>query len=162
VAAAHYLASVGWVDPNRIAIYGTSYGAYLALGALVRADNPFACAVARSGDSELLTSWARGDREGGDDLERMMGHPAKNIDAYVKGSPIHDMERINRPILVTHGENDTVVHPTQSEQLVASLNRIGATYEYITYPTEGHGLLRRDSHLHFYRRLERFLDWYLM
>ena len=52
--------------------------------------------------------------------------------------------------------------PKQSEELVEALDQVGASYEYITYPTEGHGLLRREPQLHFYRRLERFLDWYLM
>ena len=46
--------------------------------------------------------------------------------------------------------------------LVEALDLIGATYEYITYPNEGHGFLSRDAQLHFYRRLERFLDWHLM
>lgn len=162
IAAAHYLGSLGWVDANRIAIYGPSYGSYLALAALVRRDNPFACGVARSGDSDLLTSWAEGEREGREDLERMMGHPSQNREAYVKGSPIHQIAGINRPILVAHGEKDPVVPPSQSERLVEALNQIGATYEYVTYPLEGHGLLRRESHLHFYRRMEQFLDWYLM
>ena len=52
--------------------------------------------------------------------------------------------------------------PKQSEQLVAELRRLGKTFEYVTYPTEAHGLLRAGPQLHFYRRLERFLDWYLM
>ena len=52
--------------------------------------------------------------------------------------------------------------PKQAEELVEALDQVGASYEYITYPTEGHGLLRREPQLHFYHRLERFLDWYLM
>ena len=162
IAAAHHLASLGWVDPARIAIFGASYGSYLALASLVRPDNPYACAVAKYGDCDILTTWAQGDREGIEDLERMMGHPAKNRAAYVAGSPIHQIGRITRPILVAHGEKDARVHPKQSEQLVEALDQVGASYEYFTYPTEGHGLLRREPQLHFYRRLERFLDWYLM
>ena len=162
IAAAHHLSGLGWVDPDRIAIYGASYGSYLALASLVRKDNPFACAAAKYGDSDILTSWAQGDREGIEDLERMMGHPSENRAGYRAGAPIHDIDRISRPILVAHGERDARVHPKQSQELVRALDRIGATYEYITYPTEGHGLLRREPQLHFYRRLERFLDWYLM
>jgi dipeptidyl aminopeptidase/acylaminoacyl peptidase len=153
---------LGWVDPERIAIYGASYGSYLALASLVRNDNPFACAVAKYGDCDILTSWAQGDREGIEDLERMMGHPADNRQAYRAGSPIHDVGRINRPILIAHGERDSRIHPEQSQELVEALDQVGASYEYFTYPTEGHGLLRREPQLHFYRRLERFLDWYLM
>ena len=52
--------------------------------------------------------------------------------------------------------------PKQSEQLVAELRRLGKTFEYVTYPTEAHGLLRAGPQLDFYRRLERFLNWTLM
>jgi dipeptidyl aminopeptidase/acylaminoacyl peptidase len=163
IAAAGYLSSLGWVDPGRIAIFGASYGSYLALASLVHRENPFACGASKyGGDSDILTSWAQGDREGREDLERMMGHPAQERQAYLTGSPIHQVGRISRPFLVAHGERDARVSPKQSEELVERLDQIGATYEYMTYPTEGHGLLRREPQLHFYRRLECFLDWYLM
>ncbi len=162
IAAAHHLAGLDWIDRERIAIYGPSYGAYLALASLVREESPFACGVAKYGDCDILTSWAQGDREGVEDLERMMGRPWEDRDGYRAASPIHDVGRISKPILVVHGERDERVHPKQSEELVAALDRVGATYEYFTYPTEGHGLLHREPQLHFYRRLERFLDWYLM
>ena len=66
------------------------------------------------------------------------------------------------PILVAHGELDDRVHPDQSKELVEALRRMDKQYEYVTYPTEGHGLLRSEPFLHFHRRLERFLDWYLL
>ena len=92
----------------------------------------------------------------------MMGHPSNNPDGYRAGSPIHRVSAVTRPMLIAHGELDERVSPAQSEQLVEELRRLGKTFEYVTYPTEGHGLLRTDPMLHFYRRLERFLDWYLM
>lgn len=163
LAAADFLAGLGWVDERRIAIFGASYGSYLALASLVRdPEHRFACGVAKYGDSDILTSWSQGDREGTEDLERMMGHPADHPDSYREGSPIHRVDRIARPILIGHGERDARVHPAQSEELVNALRRLDKTYEYVTYPTEGHGLLRLEPQLHFYRRMERFLDWYLM
>jgi len=54
------------------------------------------------------------------------------------------------------------VSPRQSEEHVAELRRLGKTFEYVTYPTEAHGFLRSGPNLDFNRRLERFLDWYLM
>ena len=52
--------------------------------------------------------------------------------------------------------------PAQSEEHVAELRRLGKTFEYVTYPTEAHGFLRAGPQLDFNRRVERFLDWYLM
>jgi dipeptidyl aminopeptidase/acylaminoacyl peptidase len=75
---------------------------------------------------------------------------------------VHRLEQLGAPLLIAHGERDERVSPKQSEQLVAELRRLGKTFEYLTYPTEAHGLLRAGPQVHFYRRLERFLDWYLI
>jgi len=162
LAAADHLASLDWIDADRIGIFGGSYGSYLALASLVNDDESrFRCGVAKYGDSDILTSWAQGDRIGRLDLERMMGHPSDNPDLYRAGSPIHDIANLEAPILVAHGERDRRVHPGQSEELVAELRRLNKTFEYVTYPTEGHGFLRVEPQLDFYQRLERFFDWYL-
>jgi dipeptidyl aminopeptidase/acylaminoacyl peptidase len=163
LAAADYLRTLDWVDGDRLAIFGGSYGSYMATTAV--ADDPehrFRCAIAMYGDVDILTSWAQGDRLGVQDLERMMGHPSTAREAYRAGSPVHRLENVQAPILIAHGERDERVNPAQSEEHVAELRRLGKTFEYITYPTEAHGFVRAGPQLHFHRRLERFLDWYLM
>ncbi len=163
LAAHDHLSSLDWIDPSRIAIFGGSYGSYLAL--LSVTDDPlhrFAAAVCKYGDCDILTSWAQGDRDGRQDLERMMGHPSTARDEYLAGSPVHRLSGIEVPLLVAHGERDERVHPAQSEELVTELRRLGKRFEYLTYPTEAHGLLRAGPQVHFYRRLERFLDWHLL
>jgi dipeptidyl aminopeptidase/acylaminoacyl peptidase len=163
LAAADHLRTLDWVDGDRLGIFGSSYGSYMSL--LSVTDDPehrFRCAVAKYGDCDILTSWAQGDREGVQDLERMMGHPSTARDAYRAGSPVHRLENVEAPLLIAHGERDERVSPKQSEELVAALRRLGKTFEYVTYPTEAHGLLRAGPQLHFYRRLERFLDWCLL
>jgi len=163
LAAHDHLATLDWVDPTRVAIFGASYGSYMALHSVVDdPDNRFACAVAKYGDCDILTSWAQGDLVGRLDLQRMMGHPRAARAEYTAGSPIHRIEHLQVPILIAHGELDDRVSPKQSQELVEALGREGKQFEYITYPTEGHGLLRTEPFLHFHRRLERFLDWYLM
>ena len=163
LAAADYLRTLDWVDGDRLGIFGASYGSYMALLAVT--DDPerrFRCAVPKYGDCDIVTSWAQGDRLGVLDLERMMGTPAAAREAYIAGSAFHRLENVEVPLLIAHGERDARVSPKQSEQLVAELRRLGKTFEYVTYPTEAHGLLRAGPQLDFYSRLERFLDWYLM
>ena len=163
LSAHDYLASLDWVDARRIAIFGSSYGSYLAL--LSVTDDPshrYAAAVCKYGDCDILTSWAQGDREGLQDLERMMGHPSTAREAYRAGSPVHRLDGVEVPLLIAHGERDERVHPAQSEELVTELRRLGKAFQYVTYPTEGHGFLRSGPQLDFYRRLERFLDWHLL
>jgi len=163
LSAADYLRTLDWIDGDRLAIFGASYGSYMAL--LSVTDDPerrFRCAVTKYGDCDIVTSWAQGDREGVQDLERMMGPPSAARADYLAGSAFPRLANVEVPILVAHGERDERVSPKQSEQLVDELRRLGKVYEFVTYPTEAHGLLRAGPALHFYQRLERFLDWYLM
>ncbi len=163
LAAADFLRTLDWVDGERLGIFGASYGSYMAL--LSVTDDPehrFRCAVPKYGDCDITTSWAQGDRDGVQDLERMMGTPAQAREAYIAGSPYHRLESIEVPLLIAHGERDERVSPKQSEQLVERLRKLGKTFEYVTYPTEAHGLLRAGPQLDFYSRLERFLDWNLI
>jgi dipeptidyl aminopeptidase/acylaminoacyl peptidase len=163
LAAADYLRGLDWVDGARLAIAGGSYGSYMALASVT--DDPehrFRCAVTRYGDCDLVTSWAQGDREGVQDLERMMGPPSAAREAYRAASPFHRLAGVQVPVLIAHGEHDERVSPKQSEQLVAELRRLGKTFEYVTYPTEAHGFLRAGPMLDYYGRVERFLDWHLM
>ena len=163
LAAHDHLSSLDWIDPSRIAIFGASYGSYMALHSVI--DDPahrYAAAVMKYGDCDILTSWAQGDLVGRLDLERMMGHPRDHRAAYTAGSPIHRVDQLAVPVLVAHGELDRRVSLRQATELVEALRRLDKQYEYVTYPTEGHGLLRTEPFLDFHRRLERFLDWYLL
>jgi dipeptidyl aminopeptidase/acylaminoacyl peptidase len=163
LAAADYLSSLEWIDGSRLGVFGTSYGAYLAVLALARDPQyRFRCAAAVYGDSDLRRSWATGDRTGREDLERQMGHPSHNEAAYRYGSPILEVARIDRPLLICHGQEDRRVHPRQSEELVDELRRQDKAFEYFVYTEEGHGILHPDNLRHFYGRLERFLDWHMM
>lgn len=164
LAAADFLRTLDWVDGERLGIFGASYGSYLALLAVTDdTEQRFRCAVAKYGDCDILTSWAQGDRDGVQDMGRMMAHPSRDPAAYRAGSPVHRLANVEVPLLIAHGEHDLRVHPKQSEELVQELRRLGGkTFEYLTYPTEAHGFLSVGPQLHFYGRLERFLDWYLL
>jgi dipeptidyl aminopeptidase/acylaminoacyl peptidase len=163
LAAADFLRTLDWVDGERLGIFGASYGSYMALCSVTfDPEHRFRCAVAKYGDCDITTSWAQGDREGVQDLDRMMGTPAQSREAYLAGSPYHSLENVQVPLLIAHGERDVRVSPKQSQQLVDRLRELGKTFEYVTYPTEAHGLLRAGPQLDFYRRLERFLNWHLM
>ncbi len=160
IAGGKFLRGLDWVDPDRIAIFGASYGAYLTLAALVHPENPFVCGIAKYGDFNMLTSWDQTDSVGHAEFLRLYGHPDKNPEAYRTGSPIHGVPNLTAPILIAQGLKDPRIHPKQADELVEALERNGKTYEYVSYPTEAHGLLRREPQLHFYRRLGRFLDWH--
>jgi dipeptidyl aminopeptidase/acylaminoacyl peptidase len=164
LAAADYLRTLDWVDGDRLGVFGGSWGSFISLLAVT--DDPeyrFRCAVCKYGDCDMFTSWTQGDRPGVlESLENFIGPPSGAREAYTVASAVQRLENVRVPILVAHGEKDERVHAKQSEELVTELRRLGKTYEYVTYPTEGHGFLRAGPQIDFYRRVERFLDWHLL
>ena len=72
------------------------------------------------------------------------------------------MEQIQKPLLILHGLEDTVVPPQASAELVEALRRHEKVFEYKTYAGEGQGFLKRTNQLDVYARIERFLDWNLV
>jgi dipeptidyl aminopeptidase/acylaminoacyl peptidase len=161
--AARYLRTLDWIDPDRIAIYGGSQGGYLTALCLSRdPEYLYACGISKYGDAHIESSWALCKRDLRVYTEMMLGKPGAQRGAYIKGSPIFQVENIRKPVLILHGLSDDVVPPESSEMWVEALQRAGKTYEYKTYPGEPHGFLRRRNELDAYERVERFLDWYLM
>jgi len=160
---AKFLHTLNWIDPARIAIYGGSYGGYMVACCLSRdPEYLFACGVAKYGDANLFSSWAQCNRDIRLYTEMQLGHPAKNRQVYLDASPIHQVDNVQKPVLIVHGLDDDVVPPEASEEWVEALRRAGKTFEYKTYAGEPHGFLKRENQLDVYRRIECFLDWYLL
>jgi len=160
---ARFLRQLDGIDPERIAIFGGSYGGYLTICCLSRdPEYLFACGISKYGDSNLVSSWAQCNRHLRLYTEVCLGHPGVNRQVYLDGSPIYQVENVRKPVLILHGLLDDVVPPQASEEWVEALRRAGKTYEYKTYADEPHGFLRRKNQLDAYGRIERFLDWYLL
>jgi dipeptidyl aminopeptidase/acylaminoacyl peptidase len=163
IAAARFLHTLDWIDPQRIAIFGGSYGGYLTICSLARdPDHLYACGVDLYGDADLLSSWAISERGLSLYSEMQLGHPPQNRQVYRDGSPINDIANIQKPLLILHGVEDSVVPNLASEQIVAELKHKDKTFEYKTYAGEAHGFLNRAVLRDVYARIERFLDWYLL
>jgi dipeptidyl aminopeptidase/acylaminoacyl peptidase len=160
--AARFLHTQPGIDPKRLAIYGGSYGGYMTISCLARdPDYLFSCGVDMYGDADTITSWATSNRRLSLYSEMQLGDPVHNRQVYIDGSPIYQIANIQKPLLMLHGNSDSVVPNLASEEIVDALLRADKTFEYKTYPDEGHGFLHRDVVLDVYQRVERFLDWYL-
>lgn len=157
------LAGLPEIDPGRIAIFGGSYGGYMTACCLSHdPDYLFACGVSKYGDANLISSWAQCNRHLRLYSQVFLGHPALHRGVYRAGSPIFEVENVQKPVLILHGLEDDVVPPEASEEWVEALRRAGKTFEYKTYAGEPHGFLMRRTQLDAYARIERFLDWHLL
>jgi dipeptidyl aminopeptidase/acylaminoacyl peptidase len=163
LAAGKYLANLAEINAQKLAIFGGSYGGYMTNCCLARdPDYTFACGIAKFGDANLVSSWAQCNRHLRLYSEIFLGHPAGKTKVYYDGSPLYQVENVQKPILILHGLEDDVVPPQASEEWVEALRKHGKTFEYKTYSKEPHGFLRRANQLDVYTRMERFLDWYLL
>ncbi|MBI2512397.1 MAG: S9 family peptidase [Opitutae bacterium] len=149
-------------DPQRIAIYGGSYGGYAALAGAAFTPDLYKCAVNYVGvsDLNLITSWGRGrSGRGSDEYYREWVGDDKQY--KFDRSPLNFVDRIKIPTLHAYGFNDPRVEIDHWKRLEPKLKQFGKTYEIIIEKDEGHGFRNEKARIEFYRRLETFLAKYL-
>ncbi len=154
----------GIADPDRIAIYGGSYGGFAALSGLIRTSELYACGVSYCGVSNLFTWMAAIPpymKKFLGMLYEMVGHPERDAERFRETSPLFNVERIRVPLLVAQGANDPRVRKEESDQIVAALRGRGVEVEYIVKDDEGHGFENEENVFDFYRALEGFLERHL-
>ncbi len=132
LTAVDWLKTQAWVDPNRIAIRGWSFGGFLTLHAMTHSD-AFAAGVA--GGS--VTDWRNYDAIY---TERYMGLPADNPAGYDATSPLKAAERISGRVLLIHGEVDDNVHLANTLQMAGALQRAGKPFDLMIYPAAAHSV----------------------
>jgi dipeptidyl aminopeptidase/acylaminoacyl peptidase len=94
--------------------------------------------------------------------DSLLGPLPEASELYRERSPIYFVDRINDPIAVFQGEEDSVVPRKQSDEVVESLQRRGVPHIYHVYPGEGHGFRKTETIEHFYRTVEQFLQQYVI
>ncbi|OXM43138.1 S9 family peptidase [Amycolatopsis alba DSM 44262] len=154
----------GYADPDRIGIYGASYGGYAALAGAAFSPGVFRCAISLCGPSNIETLlraippyWTPMIAE----MYRTVGNPDTEPDRLRKRSPFWHVNDITIPLLIVQGANDPRVPQAESDQIVAALRGKGLPPEYLLFDDEGHGLARPGNRMRFYARAERFLAEHL-
>jgi len=153
-AAIDKAAELGVLDPQRVAVGGHSYGAFMTANLLAHS-TLFKAGIARSGAyNRTLTPF-------GFQSERRTLWEAP--DMYLKVSPFLQAHQFKAPILLIHGEadNNSGTFPIQSERLFQALKGNGKTVRYLTLPHESHGYIARESVAHVQWEMLRWLDSYL-
>ena len=145
VSAARHLAETGEADPDRTWISGGSAGGYVVLCVLVF-DPPALAAGAgyfAVADAEAL---ARDTHKFESRyLDGLIGPYPERADLYRERSPIHFVDRLERPLLLLQGLDDEVVPPSQAEAMVEVLERKAIPYAYIAFEGEGHGFRKLEN-----------------
>ncbi len=156
----------GIADPDKIAIFGFSYGGYATLVGLTFTPDIFACGVDVFGMSNLVT-FTRSVPEYWKNWMpywyKYVGNPTnpEDISRMESKSPLFRVDQINRPLLIVQGANDARVKQQESDQIVAAMRKAGKEVEYILFQNEGHSIRNWQNRVIFYRGLEDFLAKHL-
>jgi dipeptidyl aminopeptidase/acylaminoacyl peptidase len=160
--AAKWLREQDWVDPDRIGVYGGSYGGFAVLTCVTRLPDYWAAAVDIFGPSNLVTfakavppTWKRF-------IARFVGDPDTEADFLMERSPITYVDNVKAPLLVIQGATDPRVVKGESDQMVEKLRSLGREVEYVVFDDEGHGFTKRPNELKAYRLAAEWLERHLL
>jgi len=164
VASKHMLAATGYVDSARIGILGGSYGGYMTLAALTLQPDAFKVGVDLFGISNWVRTlssippWWASFREA---LYAEMGDPKTDSVRLHRISPLFNADRIKAPLMVLQGANDPRVLKRESDEIVAAVKKKGIPVEYVLFPDEGHGFVKKENEIKGYTQVLNFLDLHL-
>jgi dipeptidyl aminopeptidase/acylaminoacyl peptidase len=155
-----WLVKQGTVDAKRVCLVGGSYGGYAALWGVIRNPERYRCAASFAG----VTDWKKqlrydkkffNSRHGREWSNKVRGDKEFNLDLV---SPTIQIARLTRPVLLTHGDEDTNVPFSQYKNMVSAAKNAGIALETKVYADEGHGFSKKENEQDWYDRLEAFLN----
>jgi dipeptidyl aminopeptidase/acylaminoacyl peptidase len=159
--ATRWLIAEGIADPERICIYGASYGGYAVLAGITREPDLYACAFTYVGVYDLDMMFQHGDIPRRDTgvayLERVLGDRRADAEDIATRSPVNHVAKIRTPLYVAHGHKDERVPMAQYRALTRALDRAGIPYEKLVFRNEAHSLSDPDNRVKFYTELLNFL-----
>jgi len=161
-----YLIDQGYADPDRIGIFGGSYGGYATLAGLTFTPELYDAGVSYVGPSNLLTLlnslppyWAPIKQM----FYKRVGNPntEEGKKALKKDSPLFYADNIDDPLLVIQGANDPRVKKQESDQIVVAARENGVDVQYLVAENEGHGFSQEDNRLAVAAAMEKFFAKHL-
>ncbi|MDG4781832.1 prolyl oligopeptidase family serine peptidase [Micromonospora sp. WMMD961] len=144
-ACADHLVDSGVARPGQLGCLGRSYGGYLVLAVLVNFPGLFAAGVAECGISDFHTFFAGTEPWIAAAAVSKYGHPVRDADLLRDLSPMTHLDRLDVPVLLIHGANDTNVPAGESAQVAQALAARDAPYGHLVLTGEGHDFLSRDN-----------------
>ena len=164
VDAKKYLATLPYVDANRIGIMGGSYGGYMVVAALAFEPEVFDVGVDIFGVTNWLRTlsgipaWWEAQRKA---LYAELGDPVADEKMLYDISPVFHAAKIRKPLIVLQGANDPRVIKAESDDIVNAVKKNGVPVEYIVFSDEGHGFTKKKNQIEGYRAILKFLDTHL-
>jgi dipeptidyl-peptidase 4 len=151
ITTARYLASLNYVDSNKIGVFGWSYGGYMSSLAITKGAEYYSSAIAVA----PVTNWRYYDNIY---TERYMQKPEENNEGYDQNSPINHVDKLKGDYLLIHGSGDDNVHYQNTMEMINALVDANKQFELMIYPNRNHGIHGGNTRLHLYELMTDFLE----
>jgi dipeptidyl aminopeptidase/acylaminoacyl peptidase len=145
-----------YIDKNREAALGASYGGYMANWILGHT-NRFKCIVSHDGMFNTESAYGTTEELWFPEWE-FKGPPWKNREEYRKFSPHLFADKFKTPTLVIHGQNDYRLDVSEGFQLFTTLQRLGIPSKFLYFPDEGHWVLKPQNSRLWYKTVNNWVD----
>ena len=160
--AAQALKDQNLADADKLVIKGGSAGGYTVLNTLIRFPGLYKAGLCSYGVTNLFTLAMDTHKFEERYTDSLVGPLPEAAEKYRAWSPVFHAEAIQDPVAIFQGEEDKVVPPSQSEEIVKALKASGVPHEYHLYPGEGHGFRKSETRRAYYQAIERFLLQYVI
>ncbi len=150
IAANKYLASLNYIDQNKIGIWGWSYGGYMSSLCLLKGNNIFNFAIAVA----PVTNWRFYDTIY---TERYMRTPQENPDGYDLNSPINHIKKLQGNYLLIHGSADDNVHYQNTMEMISALVKENKQFDLFIYPDKNHSIYGGKTRLNLMTKITDFI-----
>lgn len=151
ITTARYLASLKYVDENKIGVFGWSYGGYMSSLAITKGAEDYSAAIAVA----PVTNWRYYDNIY---TERYMQKPEENNEGYDQNSPINHVDKLKGNYLLIHGSGDDNVHYQNTMEMINALVDADKHFELMIYPNRNHGIHGGNTRMHLYEMMTDFLE----
>ena len=159
---------MGIADPDRLGVMGSSYGGYSTLALIVQTTR-FKAAVMHAGYGNLIGDYGEMSKEGAarsitlaeNGQNRIGGTPWQYRDRFIENSPVFYLDRVQTPLLISHGTKDVNVPSFLADEIFVGLRRLGKEVVYAKYEGEGHGLAIYANQVDYLTRVFAWFDDHL-
>ncbi|MEQ9262267.1 MAG: S9 family peptidase [Owenweeksia sp.] len=151
ISGAKYLATLPYVDKDRIGIWGWSYGGYMSSLCITKGADLFKMAIAVA----PVTNWRFYDSIY---TERYMRTPQDNANGYDENSPINHVSKLKGAYLLIHGSADDNVHFQNTTRMISALVDANKQFDLFVYPDKNHGIAGGNTRFHLYKKMTNFIN----
>jgi dipeptidyl aminopeptidase/acylaminoacyl peptidase len=154
----------GIADPDRVCIYGASYGGYATMAGLTFTPELYKCGINYVGVTDLALlfdtspdSWGAGQGA----MRKQVGDPDSEKEFLDQWSPVNHADKIQAPVLMAYGRRDPRVNIQHLTDMEDAMDKHNVQYETMIKVDEGHGFRKQENVYDFYGRMETFLAEHL-